>query len=160
MNAAILEEATRIRDSFPEQSSALIPILHLWQEREGYISDEAIEQTAEFLSTTPAYVESVLTFYTLFRRTPGGKHRVQICRNVCCYLMGADNLIEHAKKSLGVDVGETTEDGLFSLETVECLAACGEGPTMQIDLDFCGKQTPESFDALMAKLREEAKTRA
>lgn len=121
---------------YPVKRAALLPILWLVQEQEGYVSDEAVKFVSRFLEISTADVWGVVTFYTMFQRKPIGRHHIQVCTNLCCKLRGADWLLEHLKKKLGIDVDQTTDDGMFHLSAVECLGSCGTAPMMQIDNDY------------------------
>lgn len=152
MSADFETDAQALRRRYPRGTSALIPILHLWQARAGYVSEEGIERTAQVMQLPPAYVESVLTFYTLFRRTPTGRYRIQVCKNLSCMLAGADEVIAHLAERLGIEPGETTPDGLITLEAVECLAACDEAPAAQVNFRWCPRLTREAADQLLDAL--------
>jgi len=129
-------EAEEILKRYPVKRAALLPVLWLVQDQEGYVSDDAVKFVAEFLEITPADVWGVVTFYTMFGRKQIGRHHIQVCTNLCCRLKGADWLLEYLRKKLGVNAGETTPDGKFHLSTVECLGSCGTAPMMQIDNDY------------------------
>ncbi len=154
MTADFEAEARALRERYPRGTTALIPILHLWQGKEGYVSQEGIERTARVMELPPAYVESVLTFYTLFRREPTGRYRIQVCKNLSCMLQGADETIAHLARRLGIEPGETTPDGLVTLEAVECLAACDEAPAAQVNFRWCPRLTPEAADRLIDALAQ------
>jgi NADH-quinone oxidoreductase subunit E len=140
---------------YPERRSALIPFLQVCQEEDGYVTDQAIADAAELVRLTPAEVESVASFYSLLFRHPVGKHVIQVCRTLACMLRGADELQAHIKKRLGVGNLETTADGLFTYEEVECLAACDRAPCLQHNLEFVYDVTPERFDALLEQWRSQ-----
>jgi NADH-quinone oxidoreductase subunit E len=118
---------------YPQRLTALIPLLYLVQQHYGYVAKEGIELTAEVLGTTPAYVDSVASFYTMLYRQPVGKYVLQVCRTLPCALMGAEEVLAYLQGRLGIKPGETTPDGLFTLETVECLAACHVAPLMMVN---------------------------
>jgi NADH-quinone oxidoreductase subunit E len=118
---------------FPQRLSALIPILYLVQQQHGHVTKAGMELAAEVLGTTPAYVDSVASFYTMFYRQPVGKYVLQVCRTLPCALMGAEEIIACLQEKLGMKPGETTPDQLFTLETVECLAACHVAPLMMVN---------------------------
>ncbi|MDE0654561.1 MAG: NADH-quinone oxidoreductase subunit NuoF [bacterium] len=145
--------AAEIIGRYPVARSALIPLLHVAQAQEGYVSDEAMEHVAELVGTTPSEVLSTCSFYEMFKRSAGGTYRVNICRGISCHLLGADELIEHASESLGVPVGGTTDDGAITLEAVECVAACTEAPCLQVNYRYVGGVGSEDFDRLVAGLR-------
>ena len=138
---------------YPQSRSALIPMLHVAQEQDGWLTPEAIEHVAELLGLTAAEVYGTATFYDMFFTAPVGRHLVSICTNIACMLSGAYELLEHAEHTLGVRGGGTTEDGEFTLEEVECIALCGEAPCLAVNWRFFGSVTNERFDALVADLR-------
>ena len=137
---------------YEDSRSALIPMAHLFQEHEGYTSPNALAAIAHVLDQPLSVVESTISFYTLLYRRPVGKYMVQICRNLPCMLNGADELMAYARRKLGIGHLETTPDGTFSYEEVECLAACDRAPCAQVNLEFVYDVTPERFDALIAEL--------
>src|SRR5688500_4029652 len=120
--------ALEIISRYPRPKSALIPLLHLAQEQDGYVAQDAMEHIAELVGVTPAEVLGTCSFYEMFKREPVGRYVVNICTNLSCQLLGAEELLQHAEKTLRVKPGGTTDDGLFTLEDVECLAACTEAP--------------------------------
>ena len=137
----------------PRARSALIPLVHLAQEQDGYVTEDAMENIAELLGISPAEVYGTASFYEMFKFHPVGKYVVGVCTNISCLLLGADELLEHAERSLGVRAGATTEDGMITLEDVECIAACTLAPCIQVNYRYFADQTPASFDALVADLR-------
>ena len=145
--------ATEIIGRYPVARSALIPLLHVAQAQDGYVSDEAMEHIAGLVGTTPSEVLSTCSFYEMFKRSPGGTYRVNICRGISCHLRGADELIAHATESLGVAVGGTTADGKITLEAVECVAACTEAPCLQVNYRYVGDVGTDDFDRLVGELR-------
>ncbi|HEX9758256.1 MAG TPA: NADH-quinone oxidoreductase subunit NuoE [Nitrospiria bacterium] len=149
-------EVREILGQFPLKRSALLPILHLVQREEGYISEEAMRWVARVLDLTPIQVYEVVTFYTLFNQKPVGKYHLQVCKTLSCALVGAGQLISHLENKLGIKVGETTEDGLFTLKTVECLASCGTSPMMQVNDAYYENLNGEKVDALLEELRAKA----
>ncbi|GAC1405988.1 MAG: NADH-quinone oxidoreductase subunit NuoE [Candidatus Velthaea sp.] len=138
---------------YEDSRSALIPMAHIFQEHEGYVSQNAIVAIAHVLKLTPAVVESTISFYTLFFRKPVGKYMLQVCRNLSCIINGADEIMAHFRERLGVGHLETTDDGLFSYEEAECLAACDRAPCMQINLEFFYDLTRENVDDIIAAMR-------
>lgn len=152
-------KAEEILRTFPQRSSALIPLLHLWQEEEGYISEEGMREIAELMEVPPAYVQAVVSFYTLFRREPKGRYQIQVCTNLSCLLNGAEEVVRALLDHLHVELGETTPDGLFTVEEVECLAACDGAPCLQVNLEYKERMTPEAAVALVEELRREASAR-
>ena len=138
---------------YPSKRSALMPIMHLFVDEQGYASKDAMRFCAELLELTPADVESVVSFYTLFYQRPVGKYMLQVCRNLSCTLGGAQSIMAHIRERLGVDHLGTTPDGLFSYEEVECLAACDRAPCMQVNLEFVYDLTPQKIDEMLAAIR-------
>lgn len=154
MSPENLERAGKLLTAFPQRSSALIPILHLVEEEHGYIPPEEVDAVAELMGITPAYVESVLSFYTLFHRQPTGKYLVQVCRGLSCAVRGADELAKYLYDELGVQRGGTTEDGMFTVEEVECIALCREAPAVQVNLEFFGHVDREEMAKILHRARE------
>lgn len=145
----------RIGDLFkryPNRRAALIPILYVAQEEFGHVSPEVMEHVAEVVGVPPADVYDVVTFYTMFYTKPMGKYHIQVCINISCSLMGAEHVVEHIKRKLGIEVGGTTPDGRFSLSTVECLGSCGTAPMMQINDDYHENLTEERIDKILGRL--------
>jgi len=137
----------------PRARSALIPLVHLAQEQDGYVTEDAMENIAELLGISPAEVYGTASFYEMFKFEPVGRYCVNICTNISCQLLGAYELLEHAEGQLGVKAGGTTPDGMFTLEDVECIAACTEAPALQVNYRYRHKVTPMAFDQLVADLR-------
>jgi NADH-quinone oxidoreductase subunit E len=150
------ENVVRAREAiarYPRPRSALIPLLHLAQEQDGYLDEEAMAHVAELLDLAPAEVLGTASFYEMFKRHPMGRYLIGVCTNISCMLDGAYELLDHAERSLGVKVGGTTDDGQFSLETMECIAACGGAPCVQVNYRYFERMTSEGFDCLVADLR-------
>ena len=145
--------AHEIVSRYPVKKSALIPLLHLAQEQAGYVSEEAMQHIAEIVEVTPAEVLGTCSFYEMFKLEPVGKFLVNICTNISCQLLGAEELLHHAEQTLQIKPGGTTDDGLFTLEDVECLAACTEAPCLQVNYRYVNKVTPADFDRLVGDLR-------
>jgi NADH-quinone oxidoreductase E subunit len=122
-----------LRARYPERASAVLPALWLAQRRWGFISQEAVTAVARELELVDNDVAAVATFYTMFHLEPVGRHVLQVCCTISCSLMGADALVEHLKRKLGIQLGQTTPDGRFTLKKVECLASCGTGPVLQVN---------------------------
>ena len=146
-------ECERIIAQYPDSRSALLPIIHLFQSEEGYASQDAMRACAEMLHLTTATVESTVSFYTLFFRKPVGKYMLQVCRNLSCLMNGAEDVMAYFREQLGIGHLQTTEDGLFSYEEVECLAACDRAPCMQVNLEFVYDLTPRMIDDMLAAMR-------
>ena len=137
---------------YPDQGAALLPVLWLCQERWGWISPGIMEAVAARLDLAPAFVEGVVSFYTMYQRRPPGKYLLQVCTTLSCQLCGTSALVEHLKRKLGIDFGETSADGLFTLADVQCLGACGEAPVVQINSDYHTDLTVQKLDALLDRL--------
>lgn len=149
-----LETALEILSRYPRKKSATIPLLHLAQEQDGYVTDDAMEHIAELTGTTPAQVLGTCSFYEMFKREPVGTYLVNVCTNISCQIMGGEELLHHAEQTLGIKAGSTTPDGTFTLEDVECIAACTEAPCLQVNYRYRHKITLDEFDALVADLRD------
>jgi len=141
----------KILAKYPEgrKVSALLPLLTLAQAQEGYVTPEAMVEIGQRLDVSPAYVESVCTFYTMYYTKPVGKYVVKFCINISCHLNGCDNLLEYTEKKLGINEGETTSDKKFTLLKEECLAACCEAPVMQVNNKYHVNMTPEKVDQVL-----------
>lgn len=151
-----LETALEIIGRYPRPKSALIPLLHLAQEQDGWVTNDAMAHIAELIGCTPAEVLGTCSFYEMFKLQPVGTYVVNICTNISCQLLGGEELLEHAEKSLGIRAGSTTSDGLITVEDVECIAACTEAPCLQVNYRYRYKVTNEAFDQLVADLRSGA----
>jgi NADH-quinone oxidoreductase subunit E len=144
--------AKEIIGRYPRARSATIPLLHLAQEQDGYVTDEAMRHIAELVGATPAEVLGTCTFYEMFKREPVGKYLINICGTMSCALMGSEDLMHHAERRLGIKAGGTTSDGMFTLHHAECQAACTEAPTLQVNYRYRLRVTPADFDALVDDL--------
>ena len=146
-------DAKEIIARYPRSRSALLPLLHLVQSEEGYVSPHGIELCAELLDISAAEVAGVVTFYTMYKRRPSGKYAVGVCTNTLCAVLGGDQIFRTLKDHLGVGHDETTEDGVVTLEHLECNAACDYAPVMMVNWEFFDNQTPESATRLVDDLR-------
>jgi len=144
--------AYEIIGRYPRPKSALIPILHLAQEQDGYVAQDAMKHIAELVGVTPAEVFGTASFYEMFKFEPVGKYLLNICGTMSCALMGAEELMHHAEKRLGIKAGSTTPDGLITLEHAECQAACTEAPCLQVNYRYRFKMTPAELDTLIDDL--------
>ncbi len=153
LNPDNLVIARQILGRYPHSRSALIPLLHLAQEQDGWVSEEAMVHIAELLDVTPAEVLGTASFYEMFKREPVGRYLVNVCTNISCLLVGGEELLEHCTERLGVPVGGTTEDGVFSVEEVECIAACTDAPCLQVNYRYFPTMTPDAADLLFDDLR-------
>ncbi|MBI4638849.1 MAG: NAD(P)H-dependent oxidoreductase subunit E [Candidatus Rokubacteria bacterium] len=147
-----LAEVRRLQALYPNPRGALLPVLHLAQETFGHISLETEEYVARLFDLSPAHVHEVVTFYTLFFQRPKGRHVIAVCHNLSCHLAGAQEILGHLRDRLGIEVGETTEDGRVTLQAVECLCACELAPMMQVDDRYEGNLTPAKVDRLLGAL--------
>ena len=147
------DEIADIVGRYPFKRSALIPLLYLAQRERGYITEAAMVEIAGILKLTPPQVYETVTFYTMLNLKQVGKFHIQVCKSLMCALVGSDTLISWIKGKLGIGPGETTPDGAFTLSTVECLAACGTGPMMQINDDYYERLTEEKLDRILSDLR-------
>jgi len=156
-----LKEVQRIISFYPEgkQKSAVIPVLHLAQkEFGGWLSVETMDYVASLLKILPIEVYEVATFYSMYNLKPVGKYMFEVCQTGPCMLNGSDKIIDYIKQKLGINVGETTADGMFSLKTVECLGACGYAPMMQMGKNYREHLTKEKVDSIINECRNNAAT--
>ncbi len=147
------EEITQILARYPHPSAALLPLLRLVQGRIGYIPPEAERYAAETLGLEPVRVHEVVTFYSAFREKPSGKYLILVCESISCSLSGGEGILDFLKKHLAIDVGETTQDKRFTLETTECLAQCERSPTVMINGEIHAPATPEELERILAELK-------
>ncbi|MEU9761018.1 NADH-quinone oxidoreductase subunit NuoE [Streptomyces sp. NPDC047985] len=152
VRARLEADAKEVIARYPGSRSALLPLLHLVQSEEGYVSRTGMAFCAEMLGLTTAEVTAVATFYTMYRRRPGGDYQVGVCTNTLCAVMGGDAIFDRLKEHLGVGNGETTEDGKVTLEHIECNAACDFAPVVMVNWEFFDNQTPESATRLVDDL--------
>ena len=148
-------EIDQIISRYPVKRSALIPLLYLAQQDEGFVSEAAMKEIAGLLRLTPPQVYETATFYTMLNLKRVGKFHLQVCKSLMCALAGSDTVIGWVKTKLGIGPGETTSDGLFTLSAVECLAACGTAPMMQANDDYYERLTEERFDRILADLKQD-----
>lgn len=144
--------AREIVARYPRPRSATIPLLHLAQQQDGYVTNEAMAHIGELVGATSAEVFGTASFYEMFKFEPVGKYLINICGTMSCALMGAEELIHHAEHRLGVKLGGTTSDGNFTLERAECQAACTEAPCLQVNYRFRYRVTTDEFDSLVDDL--------
>jgi NADH-quinone oxidoreductase subunit E len=153
LRTEIRQRAEELVSLYPSRRSAMLPLLHLCQEQDGYLTNEAMAEVAELTGTTPAEVRGTASFYDMFHLEPVGRYVVGVCTNIACLLRGGEELLAHASEVLGCAVGGTSEDGLFTLEETECLADCNIAPVVQVNHRYVRTTTPEAFDGLVADLR-------
>lgn len=149
----LAQEIQAVAARYPTKMAALLPALHKVQGKYGYISPEAEAFVAALLDLPPSHVQGAVTFYTLYRTRPMGRHHLQVCRTLSCALAGNEELIGHLTSKLGIRHGEVTADGRFSLVLVECLGACGYAPMMQVNDDYHENLTLPKVDALLESMK-------
>lgn len=153
-----LATALEIISRYPQPKSAVIPLCHLAQEQDGWLTEEAMVHIAELVGCTSVEVLGTASFYEMLKLEPVGRYLVNVCTQLPCMLLGADELLHHAERALGVLPGQTTPDGLFTLEGAECLAACTEAPCLQVNYRYFHRITPAELDQLVAELRADGRT--
>ena len=152
-----LKEVNELMSRFPEgkHKSALIPVLHIAQDEfGGWLSVETMDYVASILNIQPIEVYEVATFYSMYNLKPVGRYIFEVCQTGPCMLNGSDQIIDYIKQTLNIGVGETTQDGMFTLKTVECLGACGYAPMMQLGKNFREHLTKEKVDAIIKECRD------
>ena len=157
LSAEMVSRARQLISLYPDPRSALIPLCHLAQEQDGWLTPEAMVDIAGLVGVTPSEVLGTASFYDMLHTEPVGRYVVAVCTNIACLLGGAAELLEHAEDSLGIGAGGTTADGSITLEEAECLADCDRAPCVQVNHRYVGAQTAESFDRLVADLRAGAR---
>ena len=149
MNAEFEKKVDAIVALYPEPQAALLPVLWEVQRSNGWIDAESEAWVGQRLSLSPAHVHGAVTFYTMYKQKPSGKYHIQVCTTVSCMLRGSDELVEHLKHKLGIELGQITPDGRFSLARVECLASCGTAPMFQLNDDYHEDMSRERVDHLL-----------
>jgi NADH-quinone oxidoreductase E subunit len=144
-------EATVAR--YPKKEAAMLPVLYLAQKEFGHLGPEAIEYVAKLMGQAPARVQGVVSFYTMYNVKPIGRHHIQVCRTLSCALGGAEKITALIKKKIGIEPGQTTADGRFTLSEVECLASCGTAPMMQVNDGYYENLTEEKVTAILEGLK-------
>ena len=147
-----LKKAEEILAVYPERRSALIPLCHLAQAQDGYLTEEAMEDVASLCGVSPAEVRGTASFYDMLHTEPVGRYVVAVCTNIACMLAGAYKVLDHAEERLGIHAGQTTEDGMFTIEEAECLAGCDKAVCVQVNHRFFGPVDEEGFDRLVDDL--------
>ena len=153
MSGALYDEIQTIAARYPQRRSAVMPALRLAQERYGWLSPDAFREVGEALEMTPAYCKAVASFYDMFHLEPVGRHMIEVCTNVSCALVGAQQVLEAFEEELGVHAGDTTEDGAFTLRTIECAGGCGWGTVVSVDHRYREPVKPEDVPAIVEELR-------
>ena len=151
-----LQKIESILKRYPLKKPALMPVLYIAQEQNGFISNEVIGEVADLLEITPGEVLGVVTFYTMYHQKQMGKYHIQVCRTFACQLRGAEELKSMLKEKLGIGDGGQTEDGIFSLSEVECLGSCGTAPVMQINDTYYENLNRQKVDLILDDLRKKA----
>jgi NADH-quinone oxidoreductase subunit E len=152
-----LAKVAELMSRYPEgkHKSAILPILHMAQEHfGGWLSPEVMDYVAQLLHILPVEVYEVATFYSMYHLKPVGKYIFEVCQTGPCMISGCDEIIQYIKKTLNINVGQTTDDGMFTLKTVECLGACGYAPMMQLGKSFREHLTKEKIDSIIAECRK------
>jgi NADH-quinone oxidoreductase subunit E len=150
---SLYDEIQEERALYPDRRSAVLPALRLAQERYGWLSPEAFREVASALDLTPAYCKAVASFYDMFHLAPVGRHLVEVCTNVSCALVGAQQVLEAFQAELGVAPGETTDDGEITLRTIECAGGCGWGTVVAVDHRYREPVHPRDVQAIVEELR-------
>jgi NADH-quinone oxidoreductase E subunit len=157
LNEAAQKKIVEFKGRFPKRS-AILPAMHVVLEEMGFYNRDTLKQVAELLDLSEMEVAETLSFYTYFPKEGVGKYHIQVCTNVSCMLCGAEELAGYLEEKLGIKVGQTTPDGLFTLTEVECLGSCGTAPVMQINQKYYEKLTRAELDQILAGLREGKET--
>ncbi len=153
LSDALKSKFDQVIARYPVKRSAIVPLLMFGQDEIGYVSDELIDEIARCVEVRPIEVIEDISYYSMLRRNPIGKHNLQVCTNISCLLRGGEEIFEHCGKRLGIGHKQTTPDGLFSLEEVECLGACCGAPAVQVNYDYHENLTPEKIDRLIERLK-------
>lgn len=152
-NADNQKKFEEVLTRYPNKQAAILPTLWLAQGQFGHLSQEVQDYVAQLLDLSPIHVYSVATFYTMFNLKPVGRHHIQLCRTLSCALRGSEGLLDHIKKKLKIEEGETTQDGKFTLSTVECLASCGTAPAIMINETYYENLDPQKVDKILGELK-------
>ncbi len=146
-------EVEKLRPRYPTNQALLLPALHLAQKEFGWVPPEVMDEIAAAIDIPPPVVREVITFYTMYNLKPVGKFHLQFCTNISCCLRGAEELLHHCEKKLGIAAGETTRDGKFTISHVECLGSCGTAPVVQINDDYYENLSPQMMDKTLESLK-------
>jgi NADH-quinone oxidoreductase E subunit len=149
----LYDEIQRIAGQYPVRRSAVMPALRLAQEKYGWLPPDAFREVADALDLTPAYCQAIASFYDMFHLEPVGRHMIEVCTNVSCALLGAQQVLEAFESELGIHAGETSEDGEFTLRTVECAGGCGWGTVVAVDHQYREPVRPEDVSGIVEELR-------
>jgi NADH-quinone oxidoreductase subunit E len=154
--STLYDEIQELASRYPQPRSAVMPALRLAQERHGWLPPDAFREVGEALDLTPAYCKAVASFYDMFHLEPVGRHMIEVCTNISCALVGAQQVLEAFESELGVQAGETTEDGEFTLRTIECAGGCGYGTVVSVDHRYREPVRPEDVSGIVEELRDGA----
>ena len=154
LSEALKRKFDEVVARYPVKRSAIVPLLMFAQDEAGYVTDEAIEEIARRVGVRPIEVVEDIGYYSMLHRHPIGRYNFQVCTNISCMLRGGEEILHHCSKRLGIGHKQTTPDGMFSLEEVECLGACCGAPAMQINYDYYENLTPEEIDRLIDELKK------
>ena len=146
-------DVQKLKEQYPDPDSAMLPALRLAQEKHGYLSPEALRECADALGTTPATCEAVASFYDMLHLAPIGRHMVEVCTNVSCALVGAQQVLERFERELGISAGETTPDGEVTLRPIECLGGCGWATIVSVDHHYRTHVRPDDVPQIVEELR-------
>ena len=152
LDSELITKINDIAKQYPDKNSALLPALHLIQDKFGWIPPETVKELAQILITTPNKIYGILTFYTMFNTQPVGKYHIQVCRNVSCSLLGSKHIYNHLSQKYDIQAGGTTADSKYTLNLVECLGACGSAPVMMINDKYYENLTIEKVEKILETL--------
>ncbi|NOY88852.1 MAG: NADH-quinone oxidoreductase subunit NuoE [FCB group bacterium] len=156
LNQTSIQKIKERAKEFPQKKSAILPALTIAYQQEGYVDEAIYRELAKIIDVPYVEIAEAATFYTMFPKKPRGKYLIQVCHNISCALLGADSLVEYLENKLKIKKGETTEDNLFTLITVECLGSCSTAPMMQINQDYYENLTPEKVNKIIEELKAKA----
>jgi NADH-quinone oxidoreductase subunit E len=149
----LYDEIQQVAAQYPVRRSAVMPALRLAQEKYGWLPPDAFREVADALDLTPAYCQAIASFYDMFHLEPVGRHMIEVCTNVSCGLLGAQQVLEAFERELGIHAGETSDDGAFTLRTVECAGGCGWGTVVAVDHRYREPVLPEDVSGIVEELR-------
>ncbi len=148
------KQIAHLKTQYPDLRSLTLPVMWMIQKREGYVSDEAVVLIANELKLPKIWVEEVRSWYSMFSEEKEGKYVLEVCNNISCAMLGSQDIIDHISKTLGIKIGETTPDGMFTLKTAECLGSCGTGPMMQVGDFYYETLTEKKVDQILENLKK------
>jgi len=147
------KEIEYLRTRYPDTRSLTLPLMWMIQKREGFVSDEAVYLIAKELNIPPIWVEEVRSWYSMFTKEKEGKYVLEICNNISCSMLGSQEIIDHLCEKLGIELGETTADGMFTIKTAECLGSCGTGPMMQVGDNYYELLDEQKVDQILENFK-------